>query len=385
MIKSLIAIGLFLFLAGCAAREISAPVFPIIAETKAEPLKAKAAWEVEWEKTLQAAKREGRVVIMGSSPIPVIKEAVAQFGFAKKYGFEPEFIASRGAQIVPKLSTERTAGLFLHDILITGMNTYFGAIKPAGWAEPLEPVLILPEILDSELWYGGKLPWGDAERRVFKPSAYPNANVAVNTELAKPEEIKSYRDLLHPKWKGKIMLSDPTAGGGTALKGFGVLGFSILDLDYFRQLAKQVAVVMKDERLLVDWLARGKYSILMFPHSVSMTEYTNAGAPLAYANPVEGTYLSVGGANVILLNKSPHPNAAKIFINWYLSREGQTLYSRLKDAQSARLDVPAEGLDLLRLRQPGMKYFTDADKEEWLARDPEFMKAAEEIFGHLIK
>ncbi len=344
----------------------------------------RTSWELAWESALTAAKKEGKVVVYGSSPIPAINKAANQLDFSKKYGFVPEFISGKGAEIINRVLTERRAGLFVPDILITGMNTFFGQLKPAGIADPLEPALILPEVVDPKLWYGGKLRWGDSEHLVFQPLAWPVLNISINTELVNPNDIKSWRDILNPKWKGKILMNDPTVAG-TALKGFGVLGFKTLDLDFFRSLAKQEPLIMRDERLTVDWLAKGKYSILVFANDAPMTEYTNAGAPIAYVFPVEGTYLASGGANVVLASKAPHPNAAKVFINWYLSREAQTPFSKNFGAQSARLDVPTEGIEPLKIRKSGEKYFLDADIEEWLARDPEFKKAAEEIFGQYIR
>lgn len=369
-----------LVLVACAPKTTftSAPAGP----TELTP--NRASWELEWESALTAAKKEGKVVIYGSSPLPSINKAASQFEFSKKYGFVPEFIAGSGSQMSNKILTERRAGIFTTDVLIVGMNTFFGQLKPAGIAAPLEPALILPEVVDPKLWYSGELRWGDAEHLVYMPLAYANMNIAINTELVNPNDIKSYLDLLNPRWKGKILMNDPTIAG-TGLKGFGVLGFKILNLDFFRQLAKQEPVIMKDARLLVDWLAKGKYPILVFPNVGSMQEYMDAGAPLAWVAAAEGSYLSVAGANVVLVNKAPHPNAAKVFINWYLSREGQTLFSQIYGSQSARLDVPTEGLDPLKVRLPGTKFFLDADTEEWLARDEEFVKAAREIFGHLMK
>src|SRR3990167_7536618 len=195
----------------------------------------RTAWEIQWNNALAAAKKEGKVVIYGSSPLPSINKAANQFQFTRKYGFTPEFIAGSGSQMANKILTERRAGIYTTDILIVGMNTYFGQLKPPVIVAPLEPALILPEVIDPKLWYGGDLRWGDAEHMVYMPLAYANMNIAINTELVKQGEISSYFDLLNPRWKGKILMNDPTIAG-TGLKGFGVLGFKILNLDFFRQL-----------------------------------------------------------------------------------------------------------------------------------------------------
>ena len=80
-----------------------------------------------------------------------------------------------------------------------------------------------------------------------------------------------------------------------------------------------------------------------------------------------------------MVKKAPHPNAAKVFINWILSKEGQIFYSRALGVQSARLDVPTDFQDPLSVRQPGIKYF-NASTEEVLLSEPEHRKIIIEIF-----
>lgn len=353
-------------------------------EVEGERETLKAAWEIEWEKTLQAARKEGKVVVYGSAITPSLVRAADQAGFSKKYGFIPEFVTARGAEITARMLNERRAGLFIPSVSISGMNSFIGEMKPAKIPAPLERALILPEVVDPKYWYGGKLRWGDADHSIFLPFAFTTINLIINKELVKAEEVRAYRDLLNPKWKGKILMSDPTLAG-TALKGFGILGFNILDLEFFRQLAKQEPVILRDERLLVDWVAKGKYAILLFPHHQSTVDYIQAGAPLDYVIPAEGSYVTAGGSGAVLMSRAPQPNAARIFINWYLSQEGQTLVSRNWDSQSARIDVSTEGLTPERLMKPGVKYFLDGDTEEWISRDLEFKKAALEILGPLMK
>lgn len=368
---------LAMFMVSCAPRLASTPPpspTPELASVK--------DLEQEWQELIRLARKEGKVVAYTSGSA-ALKELTSQF--SKKFGFTLEVISfSRGAELTTRILSERKAGLFIPDIYISGSNTFFGMIRPAGLAAPLEPNLILPEVLDPKLWYGEKLPWGDSEHLMFMSWAYPNTTLAINTELVKPDEIKSYRDLLVPKWKGNIILNDPTVAG-TGLKGFSVLAFNMLDLDYFRQLARQEPMIIRDQRLQVDWLARGKYQVLFFPQTPPVVEYRRAGAPLAFVTPSEGTYLSRGAGNLTLIDRTPHPNAAKVLINWFLSREGQTMITQIEGSQSARLDVPTEGIDTLKIRQPGAKYFLGADTEEWLSRDQEFVKAAKDIFGDLIR
>lgn len=345
-------------------------------------ISAKGGWEADWEKTLAAARKEGKVVVYALSSGPVIKDTAPQF--KKKFGFELEVLAlDRGPLLTAKLFSERKAGIYLADIYSGGTNTFFGVMKPAGMGEPMEPVLVLPEVVDPKVWYDGNLPWLDSDKTLFRYYAFPNNTVAVNTNFVKPDELTSYYDLLNPKWKGKILMNDPTIAG-VGIKSFSAIGYKILNLDYFRQLAQLEPMIIRDQRLQVEWLAKEKYHILLFPRPAPMMEFKRAGAPVSYGKPFkEGTYLSAGSA-LALISKAPHPNAAKVFVNWFLSREGQLAMSP-EGMQSSRVDTPTDNLDPTMIRQTGVKYFLGTDTEEWVARDPEFMKNATEILGNLIR
>lgn len=342
----------------------------------------KEAWEADWEKTAAVARKEGQVVVITASKGPALKEVLPVV--KRKFGLDMDIISRRGGELAASVFSQRRAGIYGVDVIITGMNTIFGDLEPAGIPEPLEPVLILPEILDARNWYGGVIHWGTKERTVIHMDAYPNNNLAVNTDLIRPDEIKSYYDILNPKWKGRIVMNDPTIPG-SGIKSFSVLAFAILDLDFFRQLARLEPAVVRDQNLQVNWLAQGKYAIAFAPIPPVVNEFKDAGARIDYVLPKEGTYFSRDGGGVVLVNRAPHPNAAKVFINWLMSKEGLTIMSRAYGAHSARVDVPTEGIPAVSLRQPGVKYFMDADTKEFISRDPEFRSAAMEIFGHLMK
>ena len=72
-------------------------------------------------------------------------------------------------------------------------------------------------------------------------------------------------------------------------------------------------------------------------------------------------------------------------INWIFSREGLTHISKQTGSQSSRIDVPTDFLDPNLVRQPGARYFTEADSKEWTAKDDDFKKAANDIFRQLLR
>lgn len=342
----------------------------------------KAIWQAQWEALLKEGKKEGKLVIYTTQTSNEMRQAIVKV-MQEKYGIQLDILVARGAEITARILAERNAKLFMVDVYLGGPTDPLNKLKPAGFLEPLEPLLILPEVTDPKYWFEGKLGWLDKDRYIIGFLGSPNAPLAINTAYVKAQEIASYYDLLNPKWKGRIIMNDPTTPG-TGSSSFRVLAWNILNLDFFHQLAKQEPVVMRDRRLLVEWTARGKYAICLFPNTSIVKEFRDAGASLTLLTPREGTYLSSGGGDLAVLKQAPHPDAAKIFTNWILSREGQTIVSRAKGNQSLRIDVKTEGLDLTEVRQEGIKYFEGADSEEFLAQEPERTRIAEEIFGPFI-
>ena len=157
--------------------------------------------------------------------------------------------------------------------------------------------------------------------------------VAFNTKLVNPAEIKSYWDLLNPKWKGKIVAYDPTQGGsGDATRFF--YHHKSLGPEFIKRILSETDIVISsDTRQMGDWLAGGKYAISIFgPVSrMDLDLMQTQGLPVDWFKPdhlKEGTYITAGSGGVALINKAPHPNAAKVGFNWLLSREGQMAYQR---------------------------------------------------------
>lgn len=341
----------------------------------------RAAWEADWEATLERAKKEGKVVIYSTAGSDV--RALISRRFKERHGLDAEFIAGRGPELAQKLLTERRAGLYLGDLYMAGATTIINTLKPNKILDPLRPVLILPEVTDTKSWYQDRLPFNDKDDIIMGFRSGPSVPLAINTTLVKEGEIKSYQDLLNPKWKGKIILNDPTMAG-TGLRWFSVVSNVILNMDYMYQLARQELVITRDQQQQVQWLSLGKYAIAIAPKTDAIGEFERAGAPLKGSTPVEGSHLTSGAGNMALINKSPHPQAARIFVNWFLIREIQYEYSKLVLAQSAREDVPADHLDILDRRQPGIKYFNSED-EDFLKKEPENTEKAREVFSRFIR
>lgn len=152
-----------------------------------------------------------------------------------------------------------------------------------------------------------------------------------------------------------------------------------------RELARQEPLILRDKRLQVEWVARGKYPVSIAASTDLITQFKNAGALLSQQLLKEEIqYVISGSGNVTLLKGAPHTNAAKAFINWLLSSEGQTHVSRISLVQSSRIDVPSDHLAEEDRRDPNIKYYR-ALTEDFFLKESELQELAHEIFGPLIK
>lgn len=383
--KILALIILMFSIIACTPREIpsKAPSEkpPVLSEKQEVSLPAKAGWEEQWNRVLAGAKKEGKLVVYTTAGTEVRTALVP--AFQGKYGIPADFVMGKGAEVSQKLIAERKASINLADVYIGGTTTQVTQLQPAGVSVPVDEALILPEVKDPRVWWGGSLLWVDNRHMALAFNAYPIPAYAINTTIVKPEELKSYRDLLNPKWKGKISLNDPTTAG-IGEKGLSFV-MDIMGVDFVKDLARQEPVVVRDQRLQVEWLAHGKYPIGLFCKSDPIAEFVKAGAPLKELIPPEGQALTSGSGNLSLIEGAPHPNAARLFINWLLSKEGQMLFSRASLVQSAREDIPTDFLDPVKMRAPGVKYLWAETEEILLKLGNEQRPIFKEIFGPLIK
>jgi iron(III) transport system substrate-binding protein len=297
----------------------------------------------EWNKVLEAAKREGKVAVIG--PVGNDRRDVLVEPFQKKYGISVEYFADRGAGIGPRLTAERAAGQYLWDVVVTGTTTGLLVLLPPGMLDPMEPAILLPDVKDPKQWRGGALEFSDTGRRFLVMTPSQRGTLFVNPKVVKPQEIKSYKELLNPKWKKRIVMDDPTrAGPGQATFTFFYL-HPELGPNFIRALAKQEPVILRDYAQELDGVIKEKYLVLIGVSDIVAEERMKDGLPIAILDPrqlKEGSDVSPGSGGLGFFNRAPRPNAAKVYINWLLSKEGQTGFARVNGYISARLDVPTD-------------------------------------------
>lgn len=340
---------------------------------------AKPSWRLEWEKTLEAAKKDGKLVagIPASAELRKMIEEVFKSRFP---GIELELFPGRGPANVNRILSEHKAGVRYFDLLISGTFTPFALLR-AGLIEPLEPFMILPEVRDPKDWYGGHIWLDNTKRFIYSFQAYQSENIWYNASLMNPDGVRSYDDLLNPKWKGKIGYLDPrTPGSGTATWAF---LWKQKGENYLRKLAEQDLVLSRDQRQLTDSLAKGKLVLTVGLTYYSFLPYIKVGLPIKpLPEPKEGNYTSNGSGALSIIKNPPHSDATKLFINWLLSKEGQEIYGKAMGQATRRLDVDTKWLtqfgvkaakDFLTLEENNRleNYSEDTVTETW-SRATEF-------------
>lgn len=343
-------------------------------------------WQRKWDTVLAEARKEG-IVSLYSLWRPPTRTAITS-AFRDKYGIKVEFTPfGRGAELFAKAQAEKRAGLSVVDVFGAGGGTFIATMKPAEILGPIEPFLLLPEVIDPKFWSGGKFPYIDKDKSAIAMIAAIQRDVVYNTSLVRKGEITSLKDLLNPRYEGKISLNDPTVtGAGNAFMTLAALHIWNVDeaKDFLRQLvSRQKAVVQRDNRLLIEEVARGKYAIAMSPLPDSIPEMLDVGAPIDVALVKEGVYVTPAAGCIAVPLKPAHPNATTLFINWLLSREGQAVFYKSFGNPSLRTDVSPEGIPPILLIQPGDKLFLQT--EEFILFQGKMLNIAKEVIDEALK
>jgi len=332
---------------------------------------AAAAWDAEWERTVKAAEQEGEVSYYAVGEIGFVSE------FEKKFPrIKVKVVQGRGNDLLVRIMTERRAGKFLADVARIG-NTSPYALYQAKVLQVLPGAFILPEVKDESKWWSGKHQYIDAEGKyIFVSVGTVSVNmVAYNTELVAPSEVASFWDLLNEKWRAKIVVIDPRSVGYGRSSARTVYYHPQLGPEYLRRLfSEQVVMVSRDYRQAIDWIAQRRFSILLFGNGDYILQAKAQGLPINVFDTggwKEGGVLEPGAFTLVWLDRSPHPNAAKVFINWLLSRDGQMAVQRVGGGvnDSLRIDIPKTELRPMARRKEGAKYMVTW-KAEWMDAEP---------------
>ena len=297
---------------------------------------SKTAGPAEWDKLIEAAKKEGKVTVSLPASAEMKKQIEEQF--RKRYGIEVETFTARGSSAVRRMADEFKAGVRSFDLHIGGSSSIVSGMLDEGILDPIEPWLALSEVKDPKQWWGGHLWVDNAKRFVYTFQAYLSEVIWYNTELVKPAEIRSLDDFLNPKWKGKIGYLDPrTPGAGDSTWAF---MWKVKGEDYLKRLVAQDLYLGRDQRILAENLARGRIAVMIGNSYYSYLPFLKAGLPIKTLPTLkDGNYGTGGSGNLAIIKAPARPNSTKVFVNWLLGREGQEIVSRALGQATRRLDV----------------------------------------------
>jgi iron(III) transport system substrate-binding protein len=334
------------------------------------------AWESEWKRTIEAAKKEGQVTIYpgaGQSLLPI--EAGV---FQKRFPEIRVVTAVTGDNV--RILSERRAGKYLADIVVGGSNPILELYQVKA-LDPMPDAMILPEVRDPSRWWQGRHRYVDPEgKHVLVFVGVPDrGSIYYNTRVVDPAEIRSFFDFLNPKWKGKIEIRDIRLPGSGQPNIRAFYYNPRLGPEFIRRLVSEMDVTLfRDRRQAVDWLATGKFPICFFCTRSDIARAQGQGLPIAvFGTLKEGMGITSSSGNIGLVNRPAHPNAAKVYLNWFLSREGQlTLqneYARAKvtASNSLRTDISKEMVPLDERLQDGVDY-VDVETPERMSMEPIF-------------
>jgi len=313
------------------------------------------AWQLEMEAALAAAKEEGEVHVWVGGGGNAARNFL-ELEFEKAYPDIDVILlqGARSSEVQSRYLTEWEAGVASVDLFNGGISGGNGRLKPAGALQPIKPFLVTPEVTDPDNWLGGDMWVDEEEEFIWIGDGSTNAALAI-ADSVDAASITSWRSLLEPRFKGKIIMTDPRgSGGGGGMTAFWMWAPAygdpnpVLGPDFISRLFSTQEVVFSSDRgYSLDQINSGKMLLHVAPDSRTYQQLQEIGAapeliptlPVYDGGP---TLARMGGSPGILFVPNidlPHPNAAKVYINWFYSKAGGQALADIRGAPSRRADV----------------------------------------------
>ncbi|MGE3539601.1 MAG: ABC transporter substrate-binding protein [Candidatus Tectimicrobiota bacterium] len=309
---------------------------------------------------VEKAEKEGAVVYYG----PDVERQLV--GMLKKFGElfpainTNQYLREQTGRLYAKLNAERQAGTYLADVVsLSDYSPAFDLIKKNGYT-----TYVSPQMAAFDKQFMSEPPG------IFTWYSLNVAGITYNADVISAAAApKSWKDLLDPQWKGTLNFKDSASG----LQG--VQWFLLRQLygdNFWKDMMEQKPRTLPSTVQQYERVVNREDKIIGLGQYNTYLEFKAKGAPLAFVAPTEGVVSTP--AIIGIVDKAPHPEAAKLFIDWLLSPLGQAAHNQLSFTYSPRKDVaPPPGaipVSEMKILQPDWKAYIASHSKyvrEWNA------------------
>jgi iron(III) transport system substrate-binding protein len=258
---------------------------------------------------IAAARKEGRVSFYTAMDLDFAQRIGKAFE-AKYPGISAKVERSGAERVFQRIGQEYSSKIFAVDVANTADAAHCIVWKRNGWLLPYLPQEVAQHY--DKAYYD---PDGHSivTRILVSPIAY-------NTDLVKKGDApRSFKDLLDPKWAGKMVKGHP-AYSGTIMNATHQIARDI-GWDFFEKLARQKVMQVQSATDTPKKIQLGERAVMVDGAGYLVIRYKEEGSPVEIVYPEEGTPLATGPS--VVFKGAPNPNAARLFQNWMHSREAQ--------------------------------------------------------------
>jgi ABC-type Fe3+ transport system substrate-binding protein len=285
------------------------------------PALAQQGADAQWAATLAKAKTQKLVLVNqeGKAFDVLIEE------FTKKFGIPVDQTVARPTQVVPRVKTEQANGQYVWDVWWATTSNMVSVAAPAGMLAKFDDYIMLPELKSMSTWRHPDYVYGDATHFVFTHSHEVSFSAYRNTSVLPELKLGNLDALLDPKLKGKIVIRDasaPNAGSWALAPLYKAKGGPFLE----KFLNDMNPKVMENPQQLDIAIMRGGSAVAFGMQGSAYSQCVRDNG-CKTIQPME-QLAAASSRGLAVFKNAPNPEAAKIFVNWVLSKEGQQSFVR---------------------------------------------------------